>query len=252
MSELITNWYFEYPIARDPKLLELQRLAHIELGLSNDELENVKEIIGYAHRLFTHNGDNIPTSADPLTILKEAKAGKSFRCVEYSTLAAGLLWANDIPARTIGIKTSDVETRQYGAGHVVIEFWSTQFSKWVMSDVQAGIIPISEEVPLSAYELAQKVNENDEIIYSPVIGARFSGNGSYDDQPSYTEWIKEYLCFIDTPIQLTLGNEDRRQQQIIMLVPDDKTPPKKFQGMFVMNALYTRNVSNFYAKARKL
>lgn len=251
MSELITKIYFDYPIANDPMLAELKLLADIRLYSSKDELENVKEIIGYAHSLFTHSGDSTPTASDPLTILREAKTGKSFRCVEYSILAAGLLWANDIPARTIGLKTNDVETRQYGAGHVVIEFWSEQFNKWIMSDVQAGIIPMSDQLLLSAYELAQKVNSNEVVTYIPVTGARFSGAGEYDSQPSYTDWIKEYLYFIDTPIHLTLGDEDRCQQQIAMLVPDGITPPKMFQGMFEMNALYTGSVSDFYAKPRK-
>ncbi len=238
---------FDYPIAHNPILAELKQITGIELDTSKDELENTKVIIGYVHKLFTHNGDNNPTASDPLTILKEAQAGQSFRCVEYSTLAAGLLWANGIPTRTVGLKTSDVETREYGAGHVVIEFWSKQFNKWVMSDVQAGIIPESEQLPLSAFELAQKVNRNKPVTYTPVAGARFSGIGEYSDRPSYTEWIKEYLYFIDTPVHLTLGNEDKRRQQIVMLVPLGAKPPVTFQGMFKMNALYTSSTKDFYS-----
>src|SRR5690606_39006058 len=142
----------------------------------------------------------------------------------------------------------DVETRQYGAGHVVIEFWSKQFNKWIMSDVQAGVIPMSEELPLSVHELAQKVNNDKPVTYIPVANANFSGVGEYDNKPSYTDWIAEYLYFIDTPTNLTLGNEDRRKQQIAMLVPVGVTPPNMFQAMFKMNAIYTESVSDFYAK----
>lgn len=247
----MTVLHFDYPIAYSPILAELRQLAEIKPYSSIDELEKTKEIIGYVHGLFTHDGNNTPSASDPLTILTEAKNGKSFRCVEYGTLAAGLFWAHGIPARTIGLKTRDVETRKYGAGHIVIEFWSNKFNKWVMSDVQAGIIPMDRQVPLSARELAQKVNGSANVTYAPVLNARYSGIGEYDDKPSYTVWIKEYLCFIDTPVRLTLGNEDKRLQQIAMLIPKDVTPPKMFQGMFEMNAIYTTRISDFYAKPGK-
>ncbi len=243
-----TDFQFQYPIKDDPILIDLKRVAGVQVDSAKSELQNIKDIIGYAHRLFTHNGDSTPSLNDPLTILKEAKAGQSFRCVEYSTLATGLLWANGIPARTVGLKTSDVETREYGAGHVVIEFWSSEFEKWVMCDVQAGIIPQYEDNLLSAYELNQKLGQNDSITYVPVTGSRFSADKPYDDRPNYSDWIREYLYFIDTPVRLTLGNEDKRAQQIAMLVPLGVKPPKMFQGMFEMNAVYTHSVLDFYPK----
>lgn len=239
---------FEYPIRGNPVLNELKSAASIEIDSSGSELQKALKIIGYAHGLFTHNGANMPSSNDPLAILKEAQAGKSFRCVEYSTLAAGLLWAYNISARTIGLKTEDVETREYGAGHVVIEFWSSEHDKWVMSDVQAGMVPMHSGVPLSAYELQQALEKDELVKYVPVPGSKFIVDGSYDDKQNYTEWIREYLYFIDTPTSLTLGNEDKSKQQITMLVPLGVESPKTFQGMFTMNAVYTDNVANFYQK----
>ncbi len=220
--------HFQYPAQNNPMLTELSGVASIETDPSKSELQNIKDIIGYAHGLFTHDGDNVPSSSDPLTILKEAQTGQSFRCVEYSTLAAGLLWANGVPARTVGLKTSDVETREYGAGHVVIEFWSNELDKWVMCDVQAGIIPQHEDTPLSAYELNQRLGQNGSVEYVPVTSSRFSTDKTYDEKPSYSEWIKEYLYFIDTPVHLTLGNEDKPEQQIAMLIPLGVKPPKMF------------------------
>ncbi|HVX48072.1 MAG TPA: transglutaminase domain-containing protein [Candidatus Saccharimonadales bacterium] len=113
-----TRIKFDYPIRNNPTLAELREASGIKTDLTKSTLENAKNIIGYVHNLFSHDGDNTPSSNDPLTILKEAQVGKSFRCVEYSTLAAGLLWASDIPARAVGLKTRDVETREYGAGHL--------------------------------------------------------------------------------------------------------------------------------------
>ncbi|HVX58454.1 MAG TPA: transglutaminase-like domain-containing protein [Candidatus Saccharimonadales bacterium] len=235
---MASDFHFQYPIRNNPLLAELQQVS----GVKTDP---TKDVIGYAHNLFAHDGDNTPSANDPLTILKEAQAGKSFRCVEYSTLAAGLLWANGIPARTVGLKTRDVETRKYGAGHVVIEFWDNGLKKWVMSDVQAGVIPLYENTPLSAYELKQHLDSGDPITYASVTNSRFQP-GKHDDKPSYSDWIKEYLYFIDTPASLTLGNEDKQKQKIVMLIPSGTQPPKTFQGLFKMNAVYTTKPEDFY------
>jgi hypothetical protein len=240
--------HFQYPIKNDPRLAKLKHTSGIKLDTTKDELNKTKDVIGYVHSLFTHDGDNVPSSADPLTILKEAKTGQSFRCVEYSTLATGLLWANGIPTRTIGLKTSDVEIREYGAGHVVIEFWSKDLNKWVMSDVQAGIIPEQNATPLSTYELSQVLDQGQSVTYVPVTNSRFSQDSTYDDKVNYSDWIKDYLYFIDTPVKLTLGNEDKRKQQIAMLIPIEAKPPIMFQRAFKMNAVYTHSVLDFYPK----
>ena len=152
---LDTDIKFKYPDPNDPVLANLKNSADIVLINNTNSFQMAKIIIGYCHNLFTHNGDNKPTKNDPLTILNEAKNGSQFRCVEYCLLAVGLLWAYKIPARIIGLKTRDVETRDYGAGHVVIEFWDNDQKKWVMCDVQWGCFPISNGKYLSALELKE-------------------------------------------------------------------------------------------------
>jgi hypothetical protein len=233
---------FRYPDISDPIFPELRNLATISFSSEENDLGKTKIITGYAHSLFTHNGDNEPSSSDPLTILKEAKSGKSFRCVEYSILACALLWAYDIPARMVGLKTRDVEIRKYGAGHVVIEFWDNNFHKWIMCDVQWGIIPKHKDSYLSAYELGERLNDSLTIQYEPVANSRFNAK----DTQKYGSWVKEHLYFIDTPSQVSFADTDKRKEQITMLVPEGVKPPKMFQNMFVMNAVYTNSVADFY------
>lgn len=243
---LETRLKFKYPDINDSVFLELKTIAGITVNSSMDELEKTKIIIGYAHSLFTHDGDNTPSALDPVTIIKEAKAGKSFRCVEYSLLANALLWAYEIKARVVGLKTKDVETREYGAGHVVIEFWSNKHKKWIMCDVQAGIVPKADDVPLSALELGKELDQNTKIEFVPVSNSRFSARREYDGKKTYMDWIREYLFFYDTPVEITFEDVDLVKQRIAMLVPLDVEPPIMFQGMFKMNAIYTHSVPDFY------
>ena len=119
---------FKYPDINGSFFSELRNMTNIDADTLS-EIEKVKKISGYVHSLFSHNGNNIPSSLNPITIIKEAREGKSFRCVEYSFLTVSLLWAYGIPARTIGLKTKNMETRETEAGHVIVEFWSFKFSK---------------------------------------------------------------------------------------------------------------------------
>lgn len=237
---------FWFPDVRDRMFSELRSLSNLELHPSASSLENAKDILGFTHNLFSHDGNNKPSATDPLTILIEAKAGQSFRCVEYSILATGLLWAYGIPARTLGLKTRDVETREYGAGHVVIEFWNSETKNWIMCDIQAGVIMGDSKSNFSAYELRAALDAGTKPEYTLITHSRFDSTEKYQDRYSYIEWIKQYLYFIDTPVHLSLGNEDRQAQQIVMLVPLNVRPPKIFQGMFKMNALYTHSIIDFY------
>jgi hypothetical protein len=243
-----TDLKFQYADTTDPSLVKLKTISAIILDPAATETEKAKTIIGYAHGLFTHDGDNQPSALDPITIITEAQAGSAFRCVEYSLLAAALLWAYGIPARVVGLKAADVETREYGAGHVVIEFWSSVWQKWVMCDVQAGIIPTAKNILLSAFELSQKIEKYEDASYEPVDGSRFLNPESFGTMAAYIKWVKDYLYFLDTPAHVTFANVDLAKQQIVMLLPLDAAPPKMFQGMFEMNAIYTRSVIDFYAQ----
>lgn len=251
MSDYITDKNeldvsFHYPDLDSPVFSELRELANIRLQPEASEVQKAKTIIGYAHGLFGHDSDNEPSAFEPVTIIKEAQAGKSFRCVEYSLLATALLWAYGIPARMVGLKTSDVDSRAYGAGHVVLEFWSNELNKWIMSDVQAGVMPIYDDKLLSAFELRNLIYEDTPLNYVSVEGSRFIKNDMFASETAYSEWVKEYLYFIDTAKEVSFAEMDRRKELIIMLVPLGIESPKMFQNMFVMNAIYTHSVLDFY------
>ena len=118
---------FQYPDMESAYFKDLLHFVDIPINENILEIDKVKIISGYVHSLFNHSGDNVPSLMDPITIINEARKGKSFRCVEYSYLTQALLLSNGIVARIIGLKTKDVETRLSGAGHVVLEFWSKDF-----------------------------------------------------------------------------------------------------------------------------
>ena len=139
-----------------------------------------------------------------------------------------------------------VETDIEAAGHVIVEYWDKDYDKWVMCDAQVGIVPFSEDVPLSAYELGQKILKSSAVSYEKVSKSRFSD----EDSIHYQNWIKDYLYYFDTAINPSylITNEQRLAERKIMLIPDLASRPKIFQGKFPINAEYTTSINEFYKK----
>lgn len=241
------NIDFTYSDSNHPVLVELKKLVNIDLSTTNDEIEKIKILCGYAHTLFPHDGMNEPSSFDPITIINEAKQGQSFRCVEYSFIAACLCWAYGIKARTLSLKTSDVETREFGAGHVVLEFWSPENSKWVMVDVEAGCMFTCNNIYLSGLELGNAIENNFDIKLVHVNGSVVP---TEENIKQYIEWMRQYMYFYDTMLcQIYTTNQENNplKDKRIMLVPNGVKNPTVFQKVLpIPNTLYTHCVKDFY------
>jgi hypothetical protein len=105
------------------------------------------------HTRTGHTGWPDGQATDPLGLLDAAAKGASFRCVEFGIAAAGALQSVGIPARVVGARTRDVETRRLGAGHVFAEAWIADQGKWVFVDAQMDIVGRAKDgAPLNAIE----------------------------------------------------------------------------------------------------
>ncbi|MGF7186779.1 transglutaminase-like putative cysteine protease [Desulfitispora alkaliphila] len=120
----------------DPGPAELRE----EYGLDDvirgveDEFERVAVLAEWVNSRWSHSGSNMPSSSNPLVILREAADGASFRCMEYSLVMVGASQAMGMPARVVALKTKRAATAHSGAGHVVAEVWLNDLEKWVVAD----------------------------------------------------------------------------------------------------------------------
>lgn len=224
------------------QLDELKTLAQLEIPDGASTLETALLIAQFAKTAFSHNGDNQPSASEPMTILKEAQAGSQFRCVEYSHLAAWLMIAHGIEARTINIMMKDVETMEYGAGHVVVEFYSGEEHGWVMADIQAGVVARHDGRLQSAWELMETL---DDASIENFDGSDFiEPDGMFGGD--YKEWIRPYLYFFDRSPELNYEYSVDTEPHLI-IVPDGDKPPKYFQQTHKLDLV---NVSSdeFYSQ----
>lgn len=198
--------------------------------------EKAKKIMNWVHNLWEHDGLKEPIKNDPISILREVQAGKRFRCVEYGIVISGCLNALGILARKLCLKTADVETREYAAGHVVLEAYIEEYDKWIFIDGQFNVIPVINDVPLNVLEFQRALIDKDKALELFTFGEI--------NKEEYFKWIKDYLFYFDVRFDNRLESE---AVDSLMLIPIGANTPKVFQKKYQLNNyIYTNSVQAFY------
>lgn len=197
-------------------------------------------VCNYVSNLWIHDGKNEPEKPEPLYILSEAKRGKRFRCVEYSILLDGFLKALGIPSRVVSLKTSDCQFRKSGAGHVVVEFYSLVFKKWILADPQVSFIPIFENIPLNAVELQKHITENKKIL-NAITETKEPDVMSSNYE--YFEFVYQYLYYFS----FSINCNENKDITHLMLMPKEACLPVVFQiTNKITGHVGTNSLSEFY------
>ncbi len=242
---------FVYPdTARDEYLKQLKREYRLPLlGKDNaGELQTVLAITAWTHSRWKHNGSHEPSRPDALTILREAAAGKNFRCVEYARVSADALLALGMKARVLNLKTKDAAQKKSGAGHVLTEVWLPGYHKWALADAQFNLMPMLQGKPLNAVELQRAFAGG-----QPVTFRDASGDVSAGRARKYRNFISRYLYFMDAELdQRDVPYAEKYRSgtfSALMLVPPGAQPPKVFQRRFPLDhMLSTQSVDTFYQR----
>jgi hypothetical protein len=237
---------FWYEQNNNNEYLNLLRSKYPIDSLVKDEktdIEKTLKILHWVHNQWHHNGNNEPQKSDAISILEEVKGGKNFRCVEYGIVATACLNAVGLKARTLALKTKDVETTEYGAGHVLLEVFLNDLKKWVLIDGQWDAMPVLNNVPLNAVEFQKAIAENYEeleIRTSSAISKR-----------QYIDWIYPYLYYFSISFDNREGADIKKnkinEKKSLMLVPIGATNPTIFQIKNKIDyCIYTNSLNDFY------
>lgn len=216
---------------------------------AHSDTEKALKITNWVHNQWSHDGSNEPRKSDAISILEEVKEGKNFRCVEYGIVATACLNAVGLKARTLALKTSDVETRPSGAGHVLLEVFLNDLQKWVLLDGQWDVMPLLNGIPLNAVEFQKALSD-----HYPELEIRSSSNVS---KRKYGAWIYPYLYYFDIAFDNRETNPKftglSMGQRKLMLVPLGAKHPTVFQGKGqIKECLYTSSYNDFYAPPQAL
>lgn len=246
------DYRFDFPNPETSAYLAKLRLDYrldSVVGNAGSELAKIKAILDWTHRQWQHNGSNRPSRADALTILKEAREGKQFRCVEYGIVASEALNAVGQKARVIGLKTRDVEKVKYGAGHVTAEVYSVEAGKWIYIDPQFNVMPVLNGIPLNAVEFQQ-------AIVSQQANLKLEnadGEVPAAETKQYLKWVAKYLFYFDVQFDQRVKDEQpatsRGSMIKITLVPVGEKEPRLFERTGkIKNSYYSHSLNDFYRK----
>lgn len=229
------------------KLKEFYRLDSVA-GSGNAEFKRILNLLKWTNSRWEHSASNQPSKSNTITILQEAETGEKFRCVEYGIVLRSVLASDNLPSRTLGLKTKDVEVTHFGAGHVLTEVWSSEFNKWFMLDGQFNVVPVLDNIPLSAVEFQRAIVQNKDY---KLVDA--DGTISEDRKKNYMKFLPPYLFYFDflfdqreIPYDSLYKVNDKG---VLMLVPVGAKKPTVFQRKFEMDFVeYTTNINDFYKK----
>lgn len=183
----------------EPGLMELNE--HYKLAAviepSRSDYDRLKRLTAWVHSRWDHSGNGIPTRGDPLTILREADAGKSFACFAFAIALAGVAEAVGMPSRVVYLAGDnaddpDVIARQ-GYGHVVTEVWLADRSRWAVADAQVGYTFSRAGVPLGVIELRDAIETN---RYGRVHVEQLAGDVSDRDQRDYGALFGMFTAYV--------------------------------------------------------
>ncbi|HKK39939.1 MAG TPA: transglutaminase-like domain-containing protein [Cryomorphaceae bacterium] len=233
----------------DADLKELNQKYDLNKLIDQGEtqLDKAMILLNWTANRWKHNGSNRPKKNDALSILAEVDEGKSFRCVEYGIVLAATLNSIGIPARTLELKTRDVETTKYDAGHVVSEAYLSQFNKWVFMDGQVNYIPFMNGIPLNAVEYQNAVvNHRGQLELRSITGTLSKRQAN-----KQIKWVSKYLFYFDTVFDSSKSREECRGKRKLMLVPLDAKNPTIFQIEYkIDNCIYTNRLKDFYREPK--
>ncbi len=222
-----------------PALVEMRREFDLDaiVAGAGDDYARLKAITEWASRQWRHSPTAMASHSDPVTVLREAKAGGRFICRDYATVVAGVARAFSLPARVLNLLPRDVETRS--EAHSVAEVWLPQFKKWVLADGQFGVVAERSGVPLNGVELQAALACDDASVRCA------SSPGTCRD------W-KPFI--LRNAYYFKIGRDQRRFEPSgdaqLVLVPKGASDPRKFAGgneEVFKGAVYISAPSVFYA-----
>lgn len=224
---------------RDERLVALRREFAIDDAVAgiDDPYERVKALTAWTHRQWEHSPTQMASKNDPVTILREARAGGRFICQNYAVVLAGAAEAMGFPARVVNLMPADVETRS--EAHSLTEVWVESLGKWVLADGQFGLLAETDGVPLDARELQAAIASG-----APALGC----TGAPDACDSWFRFLLPNMYYFK--VARDQRRFDTNAPSQLVLTPKGAPAPKKFaggnEGVFA-GSLYTSNPSPFWA-----
>ena len=156
-NKQINDHFYYLPLPSSlnkPEFQNLKQFVHQEYGENAlTEPLNFLRIMDWVSSRWVHDGSISSSTMNSLEILKAAKSGRNFSCIEYAKVMSDILTAHGYISRVVGITTSNIAYGSIGEGHAVSEVWSNTLRKWIFIDPQFSIHAKYKGQFLNFYEM---------------------------------------------------------------------------------------------------
>jgi len=206
---------------------------------TTDETKIFYTLMQYVSKQWPHDGWNAaPDGMTSLQIIKNAKTGERYRCVEYGKVLNDILISFGYVARTVGVKNVDAAYGGAGMGHVATEVWSNKFNKWIFLDPQFNIYAKFRGELLNIYDIYElsTMNQYNSIEFTHIDSE--TGNTTIDKK--YGEFLKNYLGYID------IQQEDDGVDYSFILKMQVRNNFLTFQAFPSGKSIFTDKKEDFY------
>ncbi len=229
---------FEAPDVPQYKEMRTEFKIDEALKSAKNDLARLEALARWTSAQWEHNSMQMASHTDPLTILREAKKGGKFICMNYAVVLSGTAQAYGMPARVLALAPRDIDKR--ADSHSVVEVWLADQHKWAIADAQYGIVPTVEGRPLNAVEL------QDALVHGHKVEC---GETSRERCAYWSDWIVQHLYHFKVWRDQRWYSRGQDGTQLVLL-PKGAPEPKLYNGqdtgMFA-NAVFTRDPDVFYA-----
>ncbi len=246
------NYHLNYKailVYDKPMAAELIQLReYVEESIRFDPTDDPKvifDVLGWVSKQWKHHGLNDPgKETSSLEILKRAKNGERFRCVEYGKVTSDILLSYGITSRKVSLRTENFDYGGVSMGHVATEVWSNGLEKWIFIDPQFGAYFIGEGVPLNFYELYKfyctkgSLNELKLIADSNNIDKTSEEKSKFKQE--YIDFLTNYFGYIASDFSSDFFNYN------VYLKLNGKRDAMTFQGLALEDVSYTSDVEELY------
>lgn len=183
-----------------------KRIAHFyrkaNLPVDFDSVIAMREYLRSLFRHGTASRDYINTNV--LEMIDAAENGERFVCGDITKMLAQLIQAGGTQARLVGLRSAHSD-------HIVVEFWSRRYGKWVAVDPDYNVhYTNAEGIPLSVAELFESAQDTQRLKHVRRV-AGTSPNTLYNKKSRllelfykngfavyfYNRWVDQNLPRID-------------------------------------------------------
>jgi len=215
---------------------ELKKYVLDDLKIINSsEPEMFFELMAWVSSQWKHNGWNAADKGlTALDIIKNAKAGEQYRCVEYGKVLKDVLLSFGYISRIVDLRSVDVAYGGAGMGHVATEVWSNNLQKWIFLDPQFNVYAKYQSEVLNIYDIF-KLKEKGGFKNIEFVNVR-----SNKLNETYPKFITNYLAYIGV-YQIAKNNT-----YSLVLQMEGQDEYLTFQSMPRGSCVFTKNKEVVY------